>query len=197
MKNLSKISAAVLIIATFASCNNSEKKEAPAEVKADTAQVKPVVVEKDNFTEIYRFKGSEPYINTEYIKSASEQEKALLAYYSYFFSTSCADSKHCVLTEALGVGEQNSKEHQKLVLKWFTDDETKQLVKEGGRATATGSKNMSWYEELKLEKKGNLVMVRYLSGWSTPTMNGKGKGTDDYEFEPNRIKVIGRQHEDL
>jgi len=200
MKKLTKIFAAVLITASFASCNNAEKKETTAEVKADTVQVKsvtPVESEDPNAIEIYRFKGAEAYINNDYIKTCSEQEKALLAYYCYFFNTSCADSKHCKLTEALGLGEQNSKEQQKLVLKWFTDDETKQLTKEGGRITPNDAKNKAWYEELKLIKKGSLITVHYLSGWSTPNMEGKGKGTDDYEFEPNRIKVIGRLHEEI
>ena len=190
---------AVLITATLVSCNNSEKTEPvkEVEVKTDTAKTKPVVVENDNAVDIYRFKGGEPYINTEYLNTITEEEKALLAYYCYFFNTSCADSKHCQLTEALGLGEQNSKEHKKLVEKWFTDDETKQLAKEGGRITPNGSKNMGWFEELKIAKKGDLITVRYASAWSTPTSSGKGKGTDEYQFEPNRIKVIGRLHEDL
>ena len=198
MKTTKKIITAVLVTTLFAACNSPEKKETNEEVKKDTTEAKPAVAEVvDNSTVIYRFKGAETYINKDYLKTISEQEKALLAYYCYFFNTSCADSKHCQLTEALGLGEQNSKEHQKLVLKWFTDDETVQLAKEGGRITPNGSKNMGWYEDLRIEKKGTLISVRYLSAWSTPTMEGKGKGTDEYEFEPTRIKIIGRLHEDV
>ena len=197
MKTTSKIITTLLVTVVLTSCNNAEKKEAPVEIKTDTVKKEEPVVVKDDAIEIYKFKGAEAYINNEYIKTCSEQEKALLAYYCYFFNTSCVDSKHCKLTEALGLGEQNSKEHQKLVLKWFTDDETKQLAKEGGRATPNSSKNAAWYEEIKITKKGTLITVNYASAWSTPTLNGKGKGTDDYEFEASRIKVIGRIHEDL
>lgn len=198
MKKSHKVITALFIAGLLASCNNSaEKKEAPAEVKTDTVKKEEPVAIKDDAIEIYKFKGAEAYINNEYIKTCSEQEKALLAYYCYFFNTSCVDSKHCLLTEALGLGEQNSKDHKKLVLKWFTDDETMQLAKEGGRITPNDSKSKSWYEEIKITKKGALVTVNYQSGWTTPAMNGKGKGTDDYEFEPTRIKVIGRVHEDI
>jgi hypothetical protein len=196
---MKKIILSVFAVTLLIACNNTaEKKEAP---KADTTKVdttkKAEVVTEDNAIEIYHFKGKEPYINTEYLKTCSEQEKALLAYYCYFFNTSCKDSKHCQLTEALGLGEQNSKAHKDLVLKWFTDDETVQLAKEGGRITPAGTKNMAWYEELKLTKKGDLVIVRYSSAWKTDNAEGKGKGNDEYQFEANKIKVIGRQHEDL
>ena len=192
---MKKLSLTLLVTGLLFACNNTEeKKETP---KADTVK-KAEDAPRENTTVIYEFKGKEPYINTEYIKNCSEQEKALLAYYCYFFNTSCKDSKHCLLTEALGLGEQNSKAHKDLVLKWFTDEETTTLAKEGGRITPAGSKNMAWYEELKIVKKGtDLINVKYNSAWKTETMEGKGKGSDDYQFEEKRIKVIGREHEDL
>lgn len=196
---LLKLSAALLpAILLFACNNNAEKKEETAPVKKDTVvQVAAPKAQYDTI-EIYHYKGNEPYINNEFIKNCSEQEKALMAYYCYFFNTSCTDTKHCKLTEALGLGEQNSAEHKKLVLKWFTDEETKQLAKEGGRATPDKAENTAWYEELKMVKKaGSLVTIRYLSVWKTKLQEGKGRGTDEYEFEPNRIKVIGRLHEDI
>jgi hypothetical protein len=196
---LSKIIATLIAASLLAACNNSaEKKETPAEIKKDTVveATKPPAAAFDTI-ELYHFKGNEPYINNDFIKGCTEQEKALLAYYCYFFNTSCADSKHCELTKALGLGEQNSKEHQKLVLKWFTDQETMQLAKEGGRITPNGAKITAWYEEIKLVKKGSLIVVRYSSAWKTSAQEGKGRGTDEYEFTPERVKVIGRQHEDI
>ncbi len=198
---MKKLSLTLIAAAFLVACNSTaEKKEAPKTdpVVVDTAKPKTVEPAKEDAIVIYEFKGKEPYINTEFIKNCSEQEKALIAYYCYFFNTSCKDSKHCVLTEALGLGEQNSKAHKALVLKWFTDEETIQLAKEGGRVTPTGTKNMAWFEELNLVKKGtDLIMVKYMSAWKTETLEGKGRGTDDYQFEANKIKVIGRQHEDL
>ena len=182
------------------SCNNSEEKQETPGV--DTSAKKETVMQNApagfDTVEIYHYKGAEPYINTAYLKTAPEAEKALLAYYCYFFNTNCKDAKHCVLTEALGLGEQNSTAHRDLVMKWFTDDETVQLAKEGGRITPEGCENMAWYEELKLVKKGSdLVVVRYSSAWKTKNQDGKGRGTDEYQIEANRIKVIGRQHEDI
>jgi hypothetical protein len=191
------LAAAALLLA----CNNSaEKKENTAADTTKKDSVKTVAEAPKGYDtiEVYHFKGKEPYINSEYLKNSTEQEKALLAYYCYFFNTSCKDSKHCQLTEALGLGEQNSKEHNALVKKWFNDQETLDLAKEGGRITPDGSKNMAWYEEIKLVKKGSdLICVRYLSNWKTANQEGKGRGTDEYQFEANRIKVIGRQHEDI
>jgi hypothetical protein len=197
--NFSKAFAGLVISTLLFACGGQEeKKETPA---ADTAAKKEAITENApkglDTIEIYHFKGAEPYINSEYLKNASEAEKALLAYYCYFFNTSCKDSKHCVLTDALGLGEQNSKAHKELVLKWFTDNETIQLAREGGRITPEGCKNMAWYEEIKLVKKGDLVIVRYHSAWKTDNQEGKGRGTDEYQLEANRIKVIGRQHEDI
>jgi hypothetical protein len=185
-----------LVVLFFTGCNNSTPKEELAQPQKDTvAKVSKPAAQYDTI-EVYHFKGAEPFINTDYLKSSSEQEKALLAYYCYFFSTACKDTKHCMLTEALGLGEQNSKEHKALVLKWFTDDETVQLAKEGGIDRI--KPQTSWYEEIKLVKKeSGLIVVRYLSRWKTTGMEGKGVGTDEYQFEANRIKVIGRQHEDI
>jgi hypothetical protein len=198
---LIRITTTLFAAGLLFACNNSEeKKQEPTKdsIAVDTTKAKTVEVGSTADTiEIYHFKGREPYINTEYIKACKEQEKALLAYYCYFFNTSCKDTKHCLLTEALGLGEQNSKAHQALVLKWFTDDETKQLVKEGGRITPEGSKNMSWFEELKFTTKGGLLTVRYYSAWKTEKLEGKGRGTDEYQLDSNRIKVIGRLHEDI
>lgn len=197
MKKFAFVLAAATLL--FACNNSAEKKETPA---ADTTKKDSVITAEApkgyDTIEVYHFKGKEPYINTEYIKNSSEQEKALLAYYCYFFNTSCKDSRHCQLTEALGLGEQGSKEQKALVSKWFNDAETLDLAKEGGRITPDGAKNMAWYEEIKLVKKGSdLVCVRYLSTWKTPNQEGKGRGTDEYQFEASRIKVIGRDHVDL
>lgn len=183
----------------FACSNNTEPKTMIPPPDSGQANLPKIEAPKGYDTiEVYHFKGKEPYINTEYIKNASEAEKALLAYYSYFFSSDCKDTKHCKLTEALGLGEQNSKAHKELVTKWFNDEETVQLVKEGGRIMPPSDKNKAWYEEIKLVKKGSdLVVVRYHSAWSTANAEGKGRGTDEYQIEPNHIKVIGRQHEDL
>ena len=201
--NLKKLSIALFAAGLLFACNNTEEnppageagKEAPA---ADTAKVMAEAPKGYDTIEVYHYKGAEPYINTDFIKNASEAEKAMLAYYCYFFSTNCKDSKHCVLTEALGYGQQNSKEHKAAVTKWFADEETTQLVKDGGRITPIGTKNMSWYEEIKLVKKGSdLIVVRYSSAWKTDKMEGKGRGTDEYQLTADRIKVIGRNHEDL
>jgi len=184
----------------FACGNTEEKKEVAATdtTKTDSAQVVEVAPKGYDTIEVYHYKGAEPYINTDFIKNANEAEKALLAYYCYFFSTHCKDSKHCVLTDALGLGQQNSKEHKALVSKWFADEETMQLVKEGGRITPPGAKNLCWYEEIKLVKKGSdLMVVRYSSAWKTDKMEGKGRGTDEYQLTADRVKVIGRNHEDL
>ncbi len=201
MNSINAITLATAASLLFASCNSpEEKKELPVEVKTDTVKApeKTISSAKSDTIEVYRYKGAEVYINNEFIKSATEEEKALFGYYCYFFNTSCADSKHCKLTEALGLGEQNSKAHQQLVLKWFNDSETVDLAKEGGRITPTGTKNKSWYEELRMIKKGGgLVIVQYISAWSTPSLNGKGKGLDEYEFTPDRIKVINRSHEEM
>lgn len=182
-------------------CNSSaDKKEIPAadSTKKDSVTVISETPKGYDTIEVYHYKGAEPYINSEFIKSATEKEKALLAYYCYFFSSNCKDTKHCALTEALGLGEQNSKEHKALVQKWFTDDETLQLAKEGGRITPNGTKNMAWYEELKLVKKGtDLIVVRYNSAWKTENQEGKGRGTDEYQLGEKQIKVIGRSHEDI
>ena len=199
MKLLKLVSALLPAIMLF-SCNNTPQKNetvATDTIVKDTAKAKTAEAPKEDVTVIYEFKGKEPYINTEYVKNCSEQEKALLAYYCYFFNTSCKDSKHCMLTEALGLGQQNSKEHKALVLKWFTDEETLQMVKES-KITANGSKSMSWFEEINLIKKGaDLMQVRYASAWKTDKLEGKGKGSDEYQFTAEKIKVIGRQHEDL
>jgi hypothetical protein len=201
MRKIKAFLSVAILSTLFASCNHSEeKKEQAVETKpADTIQkpASPPATTSLDTIAIYRFKGKEVYINEDFIKTASEQDKALLAYYCYFFNTSCADAKHCKLTEALGLGEQNSKAHRDLVLKWFNDEETVSLAKQGGRITPAGAKNMSWYEELNLVKKGKLVVVRYYSSWSTPSMSGKGRGTDEYEYTPDRIKVISRLHEEL
>lgn len=186
------------LAAILLSCNNNaEKKEETAEAKKDSiVAVEPAPKPQYDTIDIYRFKGGEPFINTEYIKNCSEGEKALLAYYSYFFSTNCKDTKHCALTEALGLGEQTSKEHRELVLKWFTDDETMQLAKENGKSRITP--DISWYEEIKLVKKNaGLIIVRYISDWKIKEQEGKGRGTDEYQLEDKRVKVIGRQHEDI
>ncbi|MGZ3864391.1 MAG: hypothetical protein ACXVPN_03690 [Bacteroidia bacterium] len=192
-----KVTVAILTAGILFSCgNNAEKKEETTTVKTDTVtEVKPA--KAFDTIEVYIFKGKEPYINNEYIKTATEEEKALLGYYAYFFNSSCADSKHCQLTSALGFGEQNSKEQQTAVLKWFSDDETRQLAKEGGRIKTDGSDPGAWYESIKLVKKGNLIIIRYVSKWKAKTMEGTGLGTDEYEFEPSRIKVISRTHEDI
>ncbi len=198
---MKKLTLSLFAAALLAGCNNTEeKKDTPA---ADTAKKDTVVTVTEtpkgyDTIEVYHFKGNEPYLNSEFLKNATEQEKALLAYYCYFFSTQCKDSKHCVLTEALGLGEQNSKEHKALVNKWFTDEETAGLVKEGGRITPKNAKNTSWFEEIKIVKKGtDLIIVAYKSAWKTDKMEGQGRGTDEYQFETARIKVIGRNHEDL
>lgn len=192
-----KVTAAIILAGILFSCgNNAEKKEETTEVKKDTiAEVKPATV--FDTIEVYIFKGKEPYINNDYLKTASEEEKALLGYYAYFFNTSCVDTKHCKLTEALGYGDQNSKEHQTAVLKWFSDEETKQLAKEGGRIKLDGADPGAWFESIKLVKKGSLIVIHYVSKWKAKTMEGTGVGTDEYEFEPSRIKVISRTHEDI
>lgn len=198
---MKKIILALSTMGILFACNNStEKASGPV---ADTSKVdsaKTVVVAPPGYDtiEVYHFKGKEPYINTTWLQTASEAEKALLGYYAYFFSSNCKDSKHCELTSALGFGDQNSKAHKTAVLKWFTDDETKQLANEGGRITPNGTKNMAWYEEIKLVKKGSdLIIVRYASAWKTDSQEGKGRGTDEYQVEASHIKVIGRAHEDF
>lgn len=196
---MKKLSLSLFAAALLVACNNTEeKKDIPVvdTTKKDTATVAEAPKGYDTI-EVYHFKGNEPYINEEFLKTASESEKALLGYYCYFFSSNCKDSKHCDLTKALGYGDQNSKDHKTAVNKWFADDETKQLVKEGGRVTPTGAKNMSWYEEIKLVKKGELTVVRYLSAWKTDKMEGKGRGTDEYQITTDKIKVIGRSHEEI
>jgi len=198
---MKKLALSLFVATILFACNNTEEKTSgPAADTARTDTSKTVVESPKGYDtiEVYHFKGKEPYINTEYLKTANEGEKALLAYYCYFFNTSCKDSKHCVLTEALGFGEQNSKAHKAAVTKWFSDEETLQLAKEGGRITPTGTKNMAWFEELKLVKKGtDLVVVKYGSAWKTDTQEGKGRGTDEYQMTADKIKVIGRNHEDL
>lgn len=197
--NLSKVLTALTSVTLLFACGGpEEKKDVPA---PDTTARQATVVENApkgyDTIEVYHFKGKEPYINSEYLRNASEQEKALLAYYCYFFNTCCKDARHCELTEAIGVGEQNSKAHKDLVMKWFSDEETTQLAKEGGRITPEGAQNMAWYEEIKLVKKGDLIIVRYHSAWKTPNQEGKGRGTDEYQVSDKQIKVVGRQHEDL
>src|ERR1700758_546479 len=114
--NLFKITAVFFVSGILFSCNNNaEKKEEPVQTKKDTiAEVAKPAAPAFDTIEIYHYKGNEPYINTDYIKNCTEQEKALIAYYCYFFNTSCTDTKHCKLTEALGLGEQNSAAHKKL-----------------------------------------------------------------------------------
>ncbi len=196
MKKITKLFVAVLIIASFASCNNSEKKENTTEVKADTTQAKPPV--KNDTIEVYRYQSTNAIINSTYISSCPESEKALLAYYAYLFSTACEDTKHCKLTEALGLGEQNSKAQQDLVKKWFNDTETTDLVKQGGSITPNGKETMAWFGSIHLVKdSSSKIKVIYISHWIAGDKHGKGQGTDTYEIENNHLKVIARDYLDL
>ena len=196
MKKFTKIFAAVLITASFASCNNSKKKENTTLIQADTTRVKPIV--KIDTIQIYRYEGVKAIINSTYISTCAESEKALLAYYAYLFSTACEDTKHCKLTEALGLGEQNSKAQQDLVKKWFNDTETTDLVKQGGAITPNGKETMAWFGSINLVKDGSAkIKVIYISHWIAGDKHGKGQGTDSYEIENNHIKVIARDYLDL
>lgn len=194
MKKIWLIAFAGMIVV---SCTNKEERKEEAS-PADTVKTETSPAAKADTIEIYRYKGSEAIINTDFISKASEAEKAVIAYYCYVFNTSCENTRHCRLTEALGLGEQNSKEQQELVKKYFNDSETRDLVKQGGTVTPNGSENLSWFESLRFIKDGtSRLEVLYISNWVTKDMHGKGKGTDEYELEKENVKVVSRNHEEL
>ncbi len=194
MKKTTKILFVAIVTATLISCNNSGNKENVT--NADTTQVKPVA--KADTIEVYRYQGSDAIINTAYLSTCPESEKAILAYCSYLFGTACSDSKHCKLTEALGLAEQNSVEHKKLVNKWFNDAETVDLVMKGGNAVSSDKEAMAFFEKIRLVKDGSATLkVVYISDWIAGDKHGKGQGTDTYEIEENHIKVIARDYLDL
>lgn len=155
------------------------------------------VVGKADTVEVYAYRGSDAIINNKLISSLGEAEKAILAYYCLEFNTSCMDARHCKLTEALGLGEQGSSEHLNLVAKWLKDQETKDLVKMGGRVTPNGAEPLAWFERITMLRDGNSVQVFYISNWVSHDLHGKGQGYGNYLIQNGEVKVLSRNHVDI
>ncbi|HWY35708.1 MAG TPA: hypothetical protein VNX68_13770, partial [Nitrosopumilaceae archaeon] len=122
----------IFSLSLLISCGDKKEEIKGKEQLKDTAKVIVQEAVKTDTIVVYKYVGSDVMLDNSYIRVAPEAIKSILAYYCFQFNTGCPDKKHCKLTEALGLGEQNSQQHQDLVLKWFKDEDTKMSIANGG-----------------------------------------------------------------
>ena len=118
--------------------------------------------------------------------------KALAALYSAMGGTDCLDQE-CVLTGALGLGQQGSVAHKDLINKYFPDDKVAALVLGQDCYLSPGSSSsFSNFLSLSFSVQGNIVQVNYrLAVYDHGNMKII-QGPDSYLYSNQKYKNIKR-----
>lgn len=183
-------------VCAFCACSGGAADNTPTSKEENSPSEANSATKSDSII-IYEYIGDQSKINQSYLEQIQESEKAILAYYCYLFNNGCTDTKNCLLTAALGLGEQHSTDHQQLVKKWFKDQETIDLVNYGGDAKPFGGEAFAWYSQLWLKHINDTIQVEYYSSWLSKDLHGKGKGTGKYLVKDGQIQIIERNHNEL
>lgn len=142
-------------------------------------------------------------VNEEYIKSAPEAIRAVLAYYSLKGGVSCWwdgdkpnkewNNINCGLTKALGLGYQCSQKQLDFVNSQFKEQGNKFTYKDCNSAleTATISNRLPF---LELEIIGDVISARYCHSFSNTRRNEYLTywGKDTFRAYPNKIVILNR-----
>lgn len=151
---------------------------------------KPVVLLEGSYKIIGAIDGSTKVTNKEYIKNAPDSIKAILAYYSSETELNCINKKEglvCDLSTALGLGNQCSERQANLVKTWLGKD----INADGCYSVPDGATHSSRYSSLKLDIKGDKVVVDY--AWSSVSGMSEyctGGGQDIYQVFPKKVELI-------
>ena len=95
------------------------------------------------------------------IDSLPEHLKAMTALYAAIAGTNCCFD-FCELTMALGLGEQGSEAHKKLIMKYFpTYKVARDVLDQNCYLTPRGSSVFSEYDFLKIIEKSDTVVVNF------------------------------------
>jgi hypothetical protein len=122
-------------------------------------------------------------VNMTTIKKLPPQLHALAAYYSAIGGTKCTEHT-CLLTTALGLGDQGSKQQIDLIQKYFPEDKVaKMLCSQNCYQPPDSSATYSNFNYLNFVIEGEIVQVNYQL-----TVYEKGhvqiyKGPDLYTFK--------------
>ncbi len=140
-------------------------------------------------------------INEEYIKKASEQIKAILAYFSAKAGSECDwrgdgpnneyNNLACVLTDALQLGDQCQKKHVGIIKKWFGKD-----IKENPNYwcnnvpyTATIQTTYDW---ILLASRDDDVKVLYKRSWTNLRERESEDvlGEDIFKIHSDKVEIV-------
>lgn len=132
-------------------------------------------------------------VNTDFIRSAPESIKAILAYYASLAGSDCFNNQ-CVLSAALGLGEQCSDKHINLIKKWFGNDQLAMDAIESCYNTPNTATVQSVWDALYLDVSAQKVTVRYKKTAINMRENKEKvtKGEDQYQIDGDRITVLSR-----
>jgi len=136
----------------------------------------------------------EAEINQKDIDKLNEPLRALCAYYSAYSGSGCDRDGKCPLTTALGLGNQGSDEHKKILIKWFPNDSIVQrMIDQNCFVGISGANSFCEYNTLSFEQRQDTVIINYsISCWN----RGSGpqyKGYDKILIKDNQIIFITRR----
>jgi len=124
-------------------------------------------IHKDSFSSIF--------LNTNYIRTMTNKEKAAIGYVSTFIGNECwwdgetnddRSNLDCKIITALGLGYQCSESHLGYLRKWFSDDKEvlSELEKSNCPTTPYTATNQNTFDKILINTKGDSISVYYEAG---------------------------------
>lgn len=115
------------------------------------------------------------FLNTNYISTMTNQEKAAIGYVSTFIGNECwwdgeanddRSNLDCKIITALGLGYQCSESHLGYLRKWFSDDKEvlSELEKSNCPTTPYTAISQNTFDKIVINTKGDSISVYYEAG---------------------------------
>lgn len=131
-------------------------------------------------------------VNKSLAARLPENIKAIAALYSAMGGTDCLE-QDCVLTGALGLGQQGSDAHKKIIQKYFPDDKVARLILGQNCYLPPGSStSFSNFLSLVIVVHGSSVQVNYQLAVYDHGNEKIIQGPDDYVYQNKTFKNTKR-----
>ncbi len=141
------------------------------------------------------------FINEDYCKTISDQERAALGFVATFIGNECwwdeeakddRSNLKCKILTALNLGYQCSEQHLGFLRKWFRNDKESLEKLQDCPTTPYTSTIQETFKEINLTVKGNEIQVSFKASGINLREQRKWfwSETDYFKFEDDQIRLI-------
>lgn len=143
-------------------------------------------------------------LNTDYLKSVSEPEKAVLAYVACFVGNECewdgernekANNLNCKIISSLNLGYQCSDKHLDYIRRWFKNDLNVLKDLENCSITPDGATVQSTFKEINVEVNEQKIIVLFKATGLNLKEQKTWTWTEKlfFKFSNNELKLLKKE----